>query len=124
MNAKQGRIILAVVLAPALVSRPVTAAPLRCTFDHKLECDRRACEPVDSGGIWNRIDQERGSYARCNWRGCDTYVAAFRPSGVFTVIELPGINVMAKLSAAEGNLVEVGILGMDVVISYGSCRPE
>jgi hypothetical protein len=66
MNAKQGRIILAVVLAAALVSRPVTAAPLRCTFDHKLECDRRGCEPVDLAGIWNRIDQERGSYARCN----------------------------------------------------------
>jgi hypothetical protein len=31
---------------------------------------------------------------------------------------------MAKLSAADWNLVEVGILGMDVVISYGSCRPE
>jgi hypothetical protein len=125
MNAKQGRIMLAVALAAALVSRPVTATPLRCTFDHKLECDRRGCEPyVDTGGIWNQIDPERESYARCNWRGCDIYVAGFRPSGAFTVIDLPEINAMAKLSTTEQNLVEVGILGMDVVISYGSCSPE
>jgi hypothetical protein len=123
MNAKHGR-ILAVAIAVALVSRPVTAAPLQCTFDHKLECDHRGCEPVAVAGIWNRIDQERGSYTRCSRRGCDVYVAGFRQSGAFTVIDLPGINVMAKLSAAEGNLVEVEILGMNVAISYGSCRPE
>ncbi len=124
MDAKQGRMILAVALAAALVSRPITAAPLQCTFDRKLECGRRGCEPVDVVGIWSRIDQERGSYARCSWRGCDVFVAGFTQSGAFTVIDVPGISVIAKLSAAEWNLVEVAILGMEVVISYGSCRPE
>jgi hypothetical protein len=125
MNAKQGRIMLAVALAAALVSPPVAAAaPLQCTFDHRLECDRRGCEPGSVVGVWDQIDQVRGSYARCSSRGCDVYVAGFMQSGAFTVINLPGINVMAKLSAAELDLVEVGILGMNVVISYGSCRPE
>jgi hypothetical protein len=108
MDAKQGRIILAAALAAALVSTPVTAAPLQCTFDHKLECGRGGCEPVDVVGIWSRIDQQRGSYARCSWRGCDVFVAGFTQSGAFTVIDVPGINVMAKLSAADWNLVEVG----------------
>jgi hypothetical protein len=124
MNAKQGRMILAVALAAALVSPPVTAAPLQCTFDHRLECDRRGCEPASVVGVWDQIDQVRGSYARCSSRGCDVYVAGFMQSGAFTVISLPGINVMAKLSVAARDLVEVGILGMNVVISYGSCRPE
>jgi hypothetical protein len=124
MNAKQACIILVAALAAALVPPPVAAAPLQCTFDHRLECDRRGCEPASVVGIWDQIDQVRGSYARCSWRGCDAYAAGFMRSGAFTVISLPGINVMAKLSVPERDLVEVGILGMNVVISYGSCHPE
>ena len=78
--------ILAVLTA--ICTGPALAAPLICGVDQKFECSREGCIPGFAGRVHNRIDLHRGTYARCDDNGCDTYPARFWRSGVFTNIEI------------------------------------
>lgn len=127
------RMLGAIVAAlAAICTEPAVAALLICGIDQKYECGREGCAPGFAGRVHNRIDLDRGTYARCDDNGCETYPATFWRSGVFTTIEISGHAAIAKLSdtrsdpympgrLARLHLVEVVTLGIIVLVSYGTC---
>ena len=112
----------AIVLAAAfaIVVGPAFAEPVRYTIDTKYYCTPdEACISWQTT-VWNLIDRETGTYSRCDQQGCDTYTATFVLSGDFTVIEIPGRSILAKLSVLDV-FTEIVTLGNDVYLSFGSC---
>jgi len=74
--------------------------------------------------VFNRIDVDRGTYSRCDASGCDEYDAVLRSSGIFTLIEVPGRDILAKMSHDGSLFLEVVTLVTDVYVSFGSCSWE
>ena len=79
--------------------------------------------------VWSVINKVANTYARCEAKGCDTYGARIALSGMFTNIEIPGRNVLARL--AEFDVYEIKKFSFSevvtqfhaVYVSYGSCKP-
>ena len=104
--------------ALALMTGQAAAAPLLCSIDRKVQCDRQGCVPGVIG-----VYPERRTYSRCDAKGSDDYAAGFTRSGVFIAIDVPGTGMVAKLSDT-GGLVEIVTMGLVVLVSHGECRPE
>ena len=100
------------------------AQNLRCEIAAKHYCTAdRGCSAT-STPVFNRIDIGRGTYARCDANGCDEYDAVLSSSGKFTLIEVPGRDILAKMSRDGSMFLEVVTLATDVYVSFGSCSEE
>ena len=111
------------IAAFLLASEIVNAEPLKCTITKKFVCDvAQGCRP-SAANIWNEIDLERKTFARCDRASCDTYDARMSQSGAYTNIEVPGRGLIAKLGGPNpAEFVEVATLMGTVLNSFGSCR--
>ena len=102
----------------------VDAQNFRCEITAKHYCTAdRGCSATPTP-VFNRIDVDRGTYSRCDASGCDEYDAVLRSSGVFTLIEVPGKDILAKMSRDGSMFLEVVTLATDVYVSFGSCSEE
>ena len=72
--------------------------------------------------MFNVVDLDRKTIARCDSAGCDTYDATISESGIFLNIAVPLNGLMAKLTPATGEFVEVVTLVGQVYTSFGSCK--
>jgi hypothetical protein len=123
----------AAVMMLLALPQAATAVPIICSIDQKFVCRRDGCVPGPTSRFYNRIDFERGVYARCDGRGCDEYSATISQSGAYINIELPRRTAFAKLSDTRNDplfveqlqalhLVESVSMGLVVWISYGTCH--
>lgn len=111
------------LLVPALcvfVSAPTTAA-LKCEIISKFACAKSGCEP-NAVGVWNLIDADKMTFSRCDQKGCDHYDMRVTKSGIYFNIIIADRAMFAKMSADGREYVEVTSIGMNVLVSYGSCR--
>lgn len=116
----RGRQILA-ALALLAASPSLAAGALKCEITKKFQCGfDGGCLPL-SPKVWNIVDKDRGTFARCDSSGCDTYQARFFQSGNFLLIEVTGRGLFAKISESMGFL-ESASLGLGVLVSHGQCR--
>jgi hypothetical protein len=67
------------------------------------------------------IDLTAHRYSRCDSAGCDGYDAKVTQSGAFTIVEVPGRAMFAKIGP-EGKATEVVSLMNSVLVSQGACR--
>lgn len=70
--------------------------------------------------VWNVIDLDAETYARCDRLGCDTYPATMSLSGMFKSLALPENGAMAKVGT-DGSFVETVTLGTMAYVSHGRC---
>jgi hypothetical protein len=110
-----------VVLTTALAGCSASAnASVRCVIQPKYSCSPEGCESVKPS-VSIRIDPERGTYSRCDFKGCDDYAAAISRSGDFVNVALPERGMLAKVSTSDGGFVEIVTLGLGTLVSYGTC---
>ena len=116
--------IFAIIAAIFATVSLADARSLRCEIAAKHYCTAdRGCSAT-STPVFNRIDIDRGTYVRCNANGCDEYDAVLSSSGVFTLIEVPGRDILAKMSRDGSMFLEVVTLATDVYVSFGSCSED
>ena len=116
--------ILTIIAAIFATVSFADAQNLRCEITTKHYCTAdRGCSAT-STPVFNRINFNRETYARCDASGCDEYDAVLRSSGIFTLIEVPGKDILAKMSRDGSMFVEVVTLATDVYVSFGSCSWE
>ena len=116
--------ILAIFAAIFATVSLADAQNLRCEIATKHYCTAdRGCSAA-STPVFNRVDFNRGTYARCDAGGCDEYDAVLHSSGVFTLIEVPGKDILAKMSRDGSMFLEVVSLATDAYVSFGSCSSE
>lgn len=108
------------VLTVALVGIAKADAIVSCEIHSKFSCSTARCDSVASS-VANRIDLERGTYSRCDSRGCDDYNAVISRSGDFLNIALPEHGMLAKVSTIDGGFLEVVTVGLSTLISSGTC---
>lgn len=111
------------MLAQILVfSLGATAETYRCDISEKHVCDQGSgCQSVPST-IWNTVDTTRRTFSRCDRNGCDTYAATFTTSGLFTVIDVTGRGLIAKMAVDGSLFVEITTLGTQAFVSFGQCQ--
>ncbi|MGH6769977.1 MAG: hypothetical protein ACRECO_13255 [Xanthobacteraceae bacterium] len=116
------RRIIGFICITAALAGPATAqGTLDCRVTQKLSCAAgEGCTPV-AATTWNVVDLARQTYARCDKKGCDSYPASLTRSGVFTVIDVPGRGMTAKI-ANSGGFLEVATIGIVALVSHGTCR--
>ena len=105
-------------VAPAAVA----TAPLTCRATTKQYCDTGGCKPQPIT-VWNVVDLQRSTYARCDRNGCDSYTAKISRSGVYTNLEIEGRGVLAKIGEG-GAFMEIVTLGTTAYVSHGRCSPD
>ena len=112
-------------LLPVVVltlSSPAFAQTVTCQVSAKFSCAQTGCLEARLKA-WKVIDMSGQTYSRCDSRGCDKYDARFSRSGDFTVIDIPGHGVTAKLAANMSAFLEVATIGTtDVLVSFGACQ--
>ena len=110
-----------VVLTTALAGCSAPAyASVRCAIQAKYSCSPEGCEGVKPS-VSSRIDLERGTYSRCDTKGCEDYAAAISRSGDFANVALPERGMLAKVSMSDGAFVEIVTLGLGTLVSYDTC---
>lgn len=97
-------------------------AEITCNINEKHNCaPGQGCKPAKVT-IVVRMDPQKGSYSRCDAKGCDTFKAQFSRSGVFVNVALPTKGLIAKMSVDGSMFLEVATLTDIALISYGSCK--
>lgn len=115
------KLMVAAVGLGCCLAASAFAQPMTCTISEKHYCTLgTGCSPAVTA-VWNTFDVAEATYSRCDRLGCDTYEATFSLSGVFTIIEVPGRGLLAKVSAS-GDFTEIATLGNDVYVSFGTCE--
>lgn len=110
---------------PDAIARDLTAlgdlssGRLDCRITRKHVCDDGGCRSVEAK-VWNVIDLDAASYARCDSMGCDNYPAAMTMSGIYKSVALPEHGAMAKVGT-DGTFVETVSLGTAAYVSHGRC---
>ncbi|MEK6710862.1 MAG: hypothetical protein AABZ64_09815 [Nitrospinota bacterium] len=98
-------------------------APLwRCEPARKFACEREGCAE-EGDRAWLALDFARGTYRRCDRRGCETHPMAHRVSGIFTLIDLAGGGAFLKAVNDGSAYVEAVSEKSGVVLSFGACAP-
>ena len=93
-----------------------------CTIAEKLACGRASgCKRIPVSVVI-RLDVQNQTYSRCDAKGCDDYPSQFAPSGIFTVIDVPGRGMVAKMLGDGSEFVEVVTQGTGVIVSFGKCN--
>jgi hypothetical protein len=110
----------ALLLAATLIPAGAAATPLRCTWTERSACGpENGCRPVPAA-TWALLDVDGREYQRCDAKGCDAYSAVISRSGAYTLVDLPGRGMFAKLGD-DGRATEVVSLGHGVLVSQGRC---
>jgi hypothetical protein len=95
-----------------------------CKVDEKQSCSAGdGCQAVENK-IIVRIDLEKGTYSRCDAKGCDDFSAHFSLSGDFIIADVPGRGMFAKMSKNGSSYVEVVSLMTTILVSFGSCQNQ
>jgi hypothetical protein len=116
------------VLLIALYVAPAHAQELRCDISTKYVCEVNGCKSVPATG-WNVINQAKGTYARCDAKGCDVLDARFSEAGAFLNIQV-GPSTIAKMTLIDVPLAELKANSFHevatqfhaVYVSFGSCK--
>ena len=103
---------------------PAVAAKYICEVSAKFVCGSDTGCQKNPIGVWNEIDTEQLTLARCDRKGCDRYKAIFATSGAFINISLPQNGMLAKISLIDSKFVEVATVMTAVFVSHGQCRQE
>jgi hypothetical protein len=101
---------------------PALSQPVTCQVSAKFSCAAETGCRENRLGVWNVIDMQGQTYARCDSRGCDKYDARLSRSGVFIIIDVPGHGMMAKLAADMSAFLEVATIGTQALVSFGTCQ--
>ena len=116
------RLFLVAVTLLALLPNRVLAAPLRCTWIQKHQCEPNKPCKVIPAKTFAKIDLQNKQYSRCDRLGCDDYDANISSGdGMFTNIDVTGRGMIVKI-APDQSSTEVVTLGNVVLISQGKCR--
>jgi hypothetical protein len=105
-----------------MLAMPAVAEPLVCRPFQQATCDVESpCEETETP-IYLIVDQEAGTYQRCDTDGCDKYLAEFKDSGSFftNIVFAPG--TLAKLFNGGQFYTEVVTLGLETIVSHGACN--
>jgi hypothetical protein len=109
------------LFAVSFATIPSFAQQLRCEWSQKQQCDAGKACVASAPSVWATIDLGARRYQRCDRNGCDTYdVVVTKGAGVYTVIDLPGRGMLAKMHD-DGTAIEVVTLGTSVLVSHGRC---
>ncbi|WP_424982064.1 hypothetical protein [Maritalea sp. S77] len=114
--------IAAGLAVTAMLTMPAAAAQLICKPFQQATCDVQSpCEETKTP-IYLIVDQEAGTYQRCDTDGCDKYLAEFKDSGSFftNIVFAPG--TLAKLFNRGQFYTEVVTLGLETIVSHGACN--
>ncbi|WP_343546607.1 hypothetical protein [Sphingobium yanoikuyae] len=115
------KVLVAFIMTVTLAT-PALAKPLQCNWVEKNQCDAgKGCRKISAGTISVSLDTKTKEYKRCDRNGCDTYQANVHVSGAFTIFDLAGRGVFAKVGP-NGQSSEVVSLGNSILISHGFCR--
>ena len=123
MKLRSIAMMAVLAVSPAVGAEKLAAlaptAPLTCRIVAKQYCDQSDCsrQPVK---LWNVIDFQRQTYARCDRNGCDTFEAHIGRSGVYTNIDIEGRGLLAKIDE-DGVFMEIVTLGVTAYVSHGTC---
>ena len=115
--------VLRLMLAASLATTAshAAAAPMRCDWASRQQCDPSGpCRPINNRA-WSTIDLKAGRLQRCDPQGCDTYKALLTPSGLYTLAEVPGRGLLLKVSA-DGHATHVASIMNTVIVYQGRCR--
>jgi hypothetical protein len=112
---------LAFVAIIAVTPTVAAANTVQCSFTTKVQCDPIGPCKVLKPGVKLTIDLTAKRYSRCDKAGCDTYDAVVTSSGLYTLIEVPGHAMFAKIGP-KGQSTEVVSLMNSVLVSQGICR--
>lgn len=118
---------IAAILMAALPAQAIAAPPTdltyECTFTSKVQCGISGeCERLLPTTVHIVLAPRDGTYQRCDSRGCDTYRAAFTPSGDYLNATVPQRAMFAKVSN-DFQVTEVVSLGHVVIVAHGQCVP-
>src|SRR5262245_55725289 len=120
----------ALFIGMALLVSTEVHAQWKCNISKKYVCEESGCRAIPAD-MWHMFDRVKGTYARCDSKGCDTAEARFSEAGVFLNIEVPGRSNIAKIATQDVppagmralSFHEVATLHHTVLISFGSCLP-
>jgi hypothetical protein len=112
------------------VSTVASAQTFRCDINHKMVCQQSGCKAVPAS-VWNIIQLDKKTYARCDAKSCDTYNAQFSEGGAFLNIQVTP-STIAKMAVADVPVMELKKFSFhevatqlhDVYVSFGACRPN
>lgn len=94
---------------------------MKCEIKDKYVCESNGCKPLPAK-VWNFVDENRRTYARCDSAGCDKYDAQISQAGTFVDIDIPTRGVIAKMAIDGSTFHEVATLVHVVYVSFGSCK--
>ena len=129
--AKKMKTLAPTIMALALLPTLALAEPLQlpkppqtvmCQASAKFSCAAETGCGEARLGVWNVIDMQGQTYARCDSRGCDKYDARMSRSGAFIIIDVPGRGMTAKLAADMSAFLEVVTIGTQALVSFGTCQ--
>lgn len=115
-------VILSLFFASPSYAAEQKSTSLRCEFTSKFVCSGASCEQIVSTETHILVDTEKGSYSRCDSRGCDNYKPIISKSGVFTNVALPKNGSVVKIQNDEMSVVDVATIGLHPLVSHGTCK--
>ncbi len=116
------RILVLMVVLLMGNSSMALAQELRCDIVTKFFCGADSGCQKNEVSVWNTVDLDTQEFSRCDQNGCDTYPVSTTPSGKFTIIDVPGHGMFAKMTADGSDYVEVVSVLTGVLVSFGQCH--
>jgi hypothetical protein len=113
--------LLAIAAIAVFIPDNAVANTVQCNFASKVQCDPIGPCRVLKPAVRLTIDLAAKRYSRCDRAGCDTFNAVVTPSGAYTLIEVPGHAMFAKIGP-KGKSTEVVSLMNSILVSQGTCR--
>lgn len=104
-------------------------AELSCFPTNRFDCGGDSCT-ASAPATYYFVDYgtERGTYFRCDAKGCDPYPVEVTTSGEFTQFTPPqGQAMLFKVATGDvlgnkGEFIDIATLGTGAIISSGKCK--
>ncbi len=116
------RIVALIVVLLMGHSSMALAQEMRCDIAQKFACTASGGCQENVIKVWNTVDFDAQEFSRCDQNGCDTYTMSITPSGEFTIIDVPGHGMFAKMTADGSDYVEAISVLTGVLVSFGQCH--
>ncbi len=92
-----------------------------CIPNRKQYCTTNGCEDIKPT-VFVLYDENNNMVYRCDNNPCDGYEVTSSPSGMFTNITPVEPRGLSVKIADNGEYTESATLGLDTLISYGTCK--
>lgn len=92
-----------------------------CLPDTKQKCSDEGCEDVKPS-VFVLYDENNDIIYRCDNKPCDTYQVSRKESGQFVILEPLEPRAYSVKISADNRYVETVGFGLDILVSYGTCK--